>query len=211
MRKLLLEKFSNIKIFNFDNVPANIFKGIKFGSTNTNQANSMRAAIMIAREQIGKTQITSLVRWRTSEREYLFKHVEKFLSEVPLTLDFFPKVSRDFQSLYLALLNSETLKSICTDRKTKFPLYVPSAPRYFIPALKKPAKRASQKVIYFNNEADRNYGYMVINSSLLYWWWRVRDGGMTISLETLMSLPLPKIEIDKKIIQTQDSKLTRQE
>ena len=35
LRRLLLNKFSNIKIFAFDNVPANIFKGIKFGSTNS--------------------------------------------------------------------------------------------------------------------------------------------------------------------------------
>jgi phage-related protein len=77
---------------------------------------------------------------------------------------------------------------------------VPSAPRYFIPALKKPVKRASQKVLYFATEEDRNYAYMVINSSLLYWWWRVRDGGMTLSLETLTSLPLPEFKINKKIV-----------
>lgn len=41
---------------------------------------------------------------------------------------------------------------------------------------------------------------MLINSSLLYWWWRVRDGGMTLSLETLMSLPLPVFQIDLNII-----------
>ena len=34
----------------------------------------------------------------------------------------------------------------------------------------------------------------------MYWWWRVRDGGMTLSLETLMSLPLPKFKIDTKLI-----------
>jgi hypothetical protein len=46
----------------------------------------------------------------------------------------------------------------------------------------------------------RDYAYMAINSSLLYWWWRVRDGGMTLSLETLASLPLPDFKINNKIV-----------
>lgn len=200
LRRLLLNKFSNIKIFTFDNVPANIFKGIKFGSTNSNQANSIRAAIIIAMPGKGKPQITSLLRWRTSERAYLFKNIEKFLSNVMLTEDFFPKVSSEYQKLYVDLAGAKTLKSIYSPKRTKYPLYIPSAPRYFIPALKKPAKRASQKVLYFPNEENRDYAYMAINSSLLYWWWRVRDGGMTLSLETLTSMPLPEFKLKKNII-----------
>ncbi|GBL25592.1 hypothetical protein EMGBS7_04880 [Candidatus Planktophila sp.] len=100
----------------------------------------------------GKPQITSLLRWRTSERAYLFKNIEKFLSNVKLTEDFFPKVSSEYQKLYVDLAGAKTLKSIYSPKRTKYPLYIPSAPRYFIPALKKPAKRASQKVLYFPNE-----------------------------------------------------------
>ena len=200
LRKLLLDNFNSIKIFTFDNVPANVFKGIKFGSTNSNQANSTRAAIIIAVPGKGNPQITSLLRWRTSERKYLFKHIEKFLSDVTLTEEFFPKVSKNYKQLYTKMSGAKTLKLIASPKRTKYPLYIPSAPRYFIPALKKPAKRASQKVLYFPSEEKRDFAYMAINSSLLYWWWRVRDGGMTLSLETLMSLPLPEFEINKKII-----------
>jgi hypothetical protein len=200
LRKLLLENFPSLKIFLFDNVPANIFKGIKFGSTNSNQSNSVRAAIIVAQNKPGKQQITSLLRWRSSERKILFENIERFLSDVPLSDEFFPKVSKEYKDLYMELSNMKTLNSICSPKRTKFPLYVPSAPRYFIPALKKPAKRASQKVIYFPNEQDRDFAYMAINSSLLYWWWRVRDGGMTLSLETLMSLPLPDFKVNKNIV-----------
>jgi hypothetical protein len=200
LRKLLLDNFQNIKIFTFDNVPANVFKGIKFGSTNSNQANSIRAAIVIALPGKGKPHITSLLRWRTSERNYLFKNIEKFLSDVTLTEEFFPKVSKEYKKLYTEMSGEKTLKSIFSPKRTKYPLYIPSAPRYFIPALKKPAKRASQKVLYFPNEEKRDYAYMAINSSLLYWWWRVRDGGMTLSLETLTSLPLPDFKVNKKIV-----------
>jgi hypothetical protein len=77
---------------------------------------------------------------------------------------------------------------------------VPSSPRYFIVALKKPVKRTSLKIIYFRNEKDRDYAYLLINSSFTYWWWRVRDGGMTLSLETLLSVPLLEFSLNKKII-----------
>ena len=200
LRKLLLDHYPNFKVFTFDNVPANIFKGIKFGSKNSNQANSIRAAITVASASAGKQRITGLVRWRTSERALVFEHIEEFLSEVPLSDQFFPKVSSDYEEIYRKLIKQPTLRSIAKTQKTKYPLHIPSAPRYFIPALKKAAKRASQKRIYFDSDSDRDYAYMLINSSVMYWWWRVRDGGMTLSLETLMSLPLPEFKVNNKIV-----------
>jgi len=200
LRNLLLKNYRNLTIFTFDNVPANIFKGIKFGSKNSNQANSMRAAITIALPGEGKRQITSLIRWRSSEREALFSNAEKFLSDVTLTKDFFPKVSKDLKKLYQSTRKNPTMYSLISDVKTDFPLYIPSAPRYFIPALKNPVKRASMKVIYFRKKKDRDIAYLLINSSFAYWWWRVRDGGMTLSLETLTSMPLLEFPLNKKLV-----------
>jgi hypothetical protein len=200
LRRLLLRNYENLTIFNFDNVPANIFKGIKFGSQNTNQANSIRAAIMIAAPGMGVPRITSLLRWRSHEREELFTSAEDFLSDAPLTEEFFPKVSHAYRKIFADLAGRETLGSIVSSKKTKYPLFVPSAPRYFIPALKKAVQRASQKEIYFRSKEDQNYAYMLINSSYMYWWWRVRDGGMTLSLETLFSLPMLTFDLDSKII-----------
>ena len=200
LRRMLLERYENITIFTFDNVPANIFKGIKFGSKNTNQANSIRAAIMVAFEGKGRRRITSLIRWRASEREILFNKVDNFLSDVPLSEDFFPKVSKAYKDLFITVYKLPSLGEICVDKPSRFPLYVPSAPRYFIPALKKPVQRASQKTLYFRNAVDRDRAYLLINSSFMYWWWRVRDGGMTLSLETINSLPLLDFEVDKVLV-----------
>ncbi len=200
LRKLLLDNYENLTIFAFDNVPANVFKGIKFGSKNSNQANSIRASIIIAREGKGKRRITSLIRWRSSERELLFKSLDKFLSDVPLTDSYFPKVSKKYKKLYMSVKDRKTLGDLCSSKATKYSLHVPSAPRYFIPALKKPVQRASQKTLYFRSSQERDYAYMLINSSFMYWWWRVRDGGMTLSLETITSLPLLDFEVDKVIV-----------
>ena len=200
LRSLLLDKFENLTIFNFDNVPANIFKGFKFGSKNTNRANSIRVAITIALPGKGKRRITSLLRWRSAERDFMFKNIEKFLSDVPLTKEYFPKVSKQYKSLYIDVTKNKRIGDIVTFDKTKFKLYVPSSPRYFIVALKKPVKRTSLKIIYFRNEKDRDYAYLLINSSFTYWWWRVRDGGMTLSLETLLSVPLLQFKLNQNLI-----------
>jgi len=200
LRKLLLKHYEDLTIFTFDNVPANIFKGIKFGSKNSNQANSIRAAIIIAREGQGKRRITSLIRWRSSEREILFKSIENFLSDVPLSDEYFPKVSKKYKKLYLRVRKHRTLGELYGSTVTKFPLHIPSAPRYFIPALKKPVQRASQKTLFFRNAEDREHAYLLINSSFMYWWWRVRDGGMTLSLETISSLPLLEFKVDRSVV-----------
>jgi hypothetical protein len=200
LRNLLLRSYNNLTIYCFDNVPANIFKGIKFGSTNSNQVNSIRASIMIALPGQGKRQITSLIRWKSSEREVLFKEAKRHLSKVKLTEDFFPKVGQDYQEMYESTASLPLLGSICNSRKTKFALYVPSAPRYFIPALKKSVKRSSQKTIYFDSALDRDRAYMLMNSSFMYWWWRVRDGGMTLSLETILSCPLLDFPLSESLI-----------
>jgi hypothetical protein len=34
----------------------------------------------------------------------------------------------------------------------------------------------------------------------MYWWWRVRDGGMTLSLQTILSLPLLAFKLDDRLI-----------
>ena len=200
LRKLLLDSYENLTIFTFDNVPANIFKGIKFGSKNSNTANSIRASIVIAREGSGKRRITSLIRWRSSERDLLFKSLDKFLSDVPLSDAYFPKVSKKYKKLYMSVRDNKSLGDLCTSNTTKYSLHVPSAPRYFIPALKKPVHRASQKTLFFMSSQDRDYAYMLINSSFMYWWWRVRDGGMTLSLETITSLPLLEFKVDSEVI-----------
>lgn len=209
LRKLLLERYDSLKIYAFDNIPGNIFSGVKFGSSNSNTANSIRACIVVAAVSLDKKghQITSLLRWRTHERDVFFSKLDKFLSKPKLTSVYFPKVNSRFITLYNKVSKLKTLDSILSPVKTQFALYIPSAPRYFIPALKKPVSRTSLKTLYFKNMDDLNKAYLLINSSFMYWWWRVRDGGMTLSFETIKSLPLLDFELDKKLI----NKLTKSE
>lgn len=200
LRRLLLENYSNLTIYNFDNIPGNVFCGIKFGSRNSNTANSIRAAIMIAKPGDGEPKITSLLRWRRDQRDLMFGSLDKFLSSVALTEEYFPKVSGKFESLYSEVISFKRLSSIMVSGPTEFVLHVPSSPRYFISALREPVSRSSMKSIYFQNKDDFETAYMLLNSSFMYWWWRVRDGGMTLSLETIRSLPVPSFRRNSKLI-----------
>jgi hypothetical protein len=194
LRHLLLRSYPDITIYVFDNVPANLFRGIKFGSRNTNTANSVRAAITIAKSsKVEKRRITSLLRWRSDQRHQLLDSLDSFLATVHLTEDYFPKVNSVFLQVYLESTGShyQTLGSYCSSRPTEFELYVPTSPRYFISALRNPVDRSSQRTLYFRTKKDMDMAYLLINSSYMYWWWRVRDGGMTLSQETLFSLPVP--------------------
>ena len=201
LRALLMSNFNNLTIYVFDNVPANIFRGVKFGSKNTNSANSVRAAITIAKPGKGKRRITSLIRWKSEDRKRMLTSLNRFLSNAPLTQDFFPKVNSTFLDLYKESTKAgmTTLGSYCTSTPTEFALHVPTSPRYYISALRLPVDRSSQRTLFFRNKRDMDMAYILINSSYMYWWWRVRDGGMTLSQETLFSLPVPAFEISSTL------------
>jgi hypothetical protein len=145
-------------------------------------------------------QITSLLRWRTHEREEFFSELDNFLSKPKMTTEYFPKVNSNLIGLYNKVSRLDSLDSILSYHETQYALYIPSAPRYFISALKKPVSRTSLKILYFKNASDLNKAYLLINSSFMYWWWRVRDGGMTLSMETLNSLHLLNFDLDKRLI-----------
>ncbi|MDR2685895.1 MAG: N-6 DNA methylase [Rickettsiales bacterium] len=200
LRKLLLDRFNNLTIYNFDNVPDTIFHGIKFGSQNTNTANSVRASIIVALPHPAIHRITSLLRWKTNERKQMLESLDLFLSEAKLTPEYFPKVNKVLEPVFNALDKTKVLGDLLSDKETSFVLYIPSSPRYFIPALKKSVQRSSLKTLYFKNQNDLDFAYGLLNSSLLYWWWRIRDGGMTLSLETIKSLPIVNYSPNNKII-----------
>lgn len=198
LRKLILNHINQLKIYNFDNVPDSIFKGVKFGSTNSNTANSVRASIMVAKKEatlIGEIQhgITPLLRWASADRKDMFAHVESKLNyNNALSIDLFPKNYSGLSEMYNVVRTPDwtPLSALLSKEKTQFKLIVPSTPRYYITASKRELSRSSFKEIYFHDEAAMNKAYLYLNSSLLYWWWRINDGGMTLSLDTLLTCPI---------------------
>lgn len=202
LRTLLLTSGKNIVIYNFDNVPDNIFRGRKFGSDNSNRVNSIRAAITIfhknsesknSKQATVSFVITPLLRWRAAERARLFDSIDIFLTPLPLHdmgAAIFPKCPRGLDNLYQQSLSWPRLASLLAPKPTRYFLAVPTTPRYFISAMKTHPRRTSYRLLYFYQAVSRDRAYLLINSSICYWWWRLCDGGMTLSYQTLASLPL---------------------
>lgn len=194
LRDVILSHHKSIDVYCFDNIPDNIFSGVKFGSENTNKANSTRAGVIVARESRNtRHRITPLLRWRSHEREQMLSSAYEFLTETTFSKSIFPKISRELQPLYDSVLSFETLQKMIVSFPTSYQLQVPTTPRYFISANKQPVNRTSFKTLNFKSEKDLNRAYILLNSSYMYWWWRVHDGGMTISEKTLLDLPIPHI------------------
>lgn len=212
LRKLLLDNGNRINVYCFDNMPDSFFKGFKYGSQNTNTVNSVRAAITVFQKDanIKEHGITSLMRWRTAERKEFLNKFKDILniSEHVLTPHMFYRNISELNSFFEHSLTLPTLKDIVSPVETQYALYIPGTPRYFISAVSKPLARSSTRILYFNNEYDLLYAYSLLNSRVVYWWWRLVDGGMTISLSTLMTLPLPSYqEIDNDILKQMSEKL----
>ena len=195
LRQKLLAQAKKITIYNFDNVPDGLFNSRKFGSINSNQANSTRAAITIFHHKTSVDDkieffITPWLRWRASERKRLLATVDDFLTPLKhITADIFPKIHNNFKDLYQQTKGEEMLASVLSPVATKYKLFVPTTPRYFISAMRRLPNRVSYRTLYFLSAATRDQAYVLLNSSFCYWWWRVNDGGMSLSQRTLLTLP----------------------
>ena len=212
LRKVLSDRLITSDIYCFDNVPDNIFRGVKFGSQNSNAVNSTRAAILVGTTdgvfsgQKHRTErqfkITPLLRWRASERQQAFLAMDDYLTEFEPSELPFPKIGPRQVDLFQKLQSSQRrLSDITTKRVTKYVLYIPTTPRYFITASKRALERASIRRLYFKSAKDRNLAYLLLNSNLAYWWWRVFDGGMSLSERTLMTIPIPNnFEVDNDLV-----------
>ena len=196
-----INNFSYFKIYCFDNVPGNIFCGKKKGIFNTNTSNSVRAAITVCRKNENANLITPLLRWKTEEREELLNSVDDFLvnSERIFQGKKFLKLFKNTEDLLD--YGDKELWQILSKNKTDYILYVPSTPRYYITASKRKLNRSSYHELYFNNQNDLNLAYLILNSSYMYWWWRVADGGMTLSAEVLKSIRFDSnLALNKELI-----------
>ncbi len=195
-RRLLVRRLEVMDVYCFDNVPDNVFRGVKFGSQNTNRVNSTRAAVLVGRAGAAdaprRHRITPLLRWRAHERDDLFAAADDFLAELqPDELRAFPKVGAALVPLHREMVASPTTIGDLLTGETDFHLDVPVTPRYFLSAVRRALDRGHVHRLFFATADDRDRASVVLNSSLAYWWWRVYEGGITVAKSTLASVPVP--------------------
>lgn len=194
LRSVILRNADDVRIFCFDNVPDNIFKGYKFGSRNTNRVNSTRAAVLVALKRpmaAARFQITPLLRWKASQRHRIFESANRFLSTPRrVSPELFPKVPPGLEDYYESLRTEGIPLGRTTSPRGHLQLLVPTTPRYFLSAVRRQLNRASSRTLRFDTDEAFIRAYLTLNSSIAYFWWRVHDGGMTLSADTLSSIPI---------------------
>ncbi|WP_309711371.1 N-6 DNA methylase, partial [Pseudolysinimonas sp.] len=184
LRRLLVRRLETMDVYCFDNVPDNVFRGVKFGSQNTNRVNSTRAAVLVglagSADAPRRHRITPLLRWRAHERADLFEAADDFLAALQPDEDrAFPKVGAALVPLHRAMLECDTtVRDLTVTGPTVYPLDVPVTPRYFLSAVKRVLDRGHVHRLYFPTPEARDRAAIVLNSSLAYWWWRAYEGGI---------------------------------
>lgn len=191
LRSLLLKKPRHMRSYNFDNIPDTIFKGKKIGSFNSNTRNSVRASILFVKPaRVNTHESTGLLRWLKSEREELFQALPTLLTPTVFTPEVYPKIPQGLHELYDKLSAYPRLRSLTSPTPTPYVMWVPSTPRYFLSAVVNPLERSSVHKVFFRSAEDRDYALIVVNSLVSYFWWRVHDGGLTLSRSVLLDIPL---------------------
>lgn len=184
----------------FDNVPGNIFNGKKHGIFNTNTANSVRAAITIVenKKDIKGFRITPLIRFKNEERAELLKTsiLESELSSKHQIINheskMFEKINIELEDCFNCWLNKsdETIADFTKNKDKHYSIYMPNTCRYFTTASKKKLVRGGYITLHVDDKDKFNFLYCLINSSFIYWWWRIYDGGITYPVTLLNSAPI---------------------
>lgn len=184
----------------FDNIPGNIFNGRKHGIFNSNTANSVRAAITVIenKENVYGFKTTPLIRFKNSERDRLLDSnlLKGLLSKeyriTTLEDKMFPRCHIELESCMNTWKSksNETLKEFVSNSKETDVIYMPNTCRYYTTASRKKLSRDGYITLNVENRDKFNYLYCLINSSFVYWWWRVYDGGITYPKGLLDSVPI---------------------
>jgi len=197
LRKVLNQY--NGEIYSFDNVPGSIFCGKKHGIFNTNTSNSVRAAITVVRKNNSDGfRLTPLIRFKSTERKALLqcKTLESFLSpkkqKIAPDNPMYYKCFKELQPLYDCIIEKSEYHIFAelVSKNGEFVLSMPNTCRYFTSATSGTMNRNGQITLHFDDEKKFNYAYCLINSSFVYWHWRLFDGGITYPVSLLLKMPI---------------------
>lgn len=187
-------------IVSFDNVPGNIFKGRKHGIFNTNNTNSVRAAITVVENNADARgfRLSPLIRFKTEERESLL-NCDTLKSLVTEEYQIISKKNRNYYKCFNELIevfsawnksSNKKLSDLLTTTNNGLSIYIPTTCRYFTVGAKKDLNRTGKRIIYVKDKEKYDYVYCLMNSTFGYWYWRIYDGGINCPLTILSSIPV---------------------
>nr|WP_268908717.1 N-6 DNA methylase [Corynebacterium lujinxingii] len=196
LRLLLDDHLAGGDITVFDNVPDTLFRGYKFGSSNTSKTNFVRAAVTVCPPDGDTWRITPILRWRAASRAALLDKAPSLLAPRQIGgAGEWLKIHPDHHGVYEQMRGwQRTIADLAVPGPTEFSLTVATTPRYYVSAAFGELSRRSKQVLHFASAHDRDLAAMTLNSSAPYLWWRWHDGGVSLTRRVLMSVPVPDIE-----------------
>lgn len=218
LRDVIDDRNDGGRVFVFDNVPDTLFRGYKFGSSNTSNTNFVRAAITVCSPTDTGWQITPIIRWRSASRSRIFALAGELLSDRQIgPAGEWVKLPAGLTEVWRRLSAAPTvLRDLLVSHETPHSLTVGLTPRYYISASYRDLERGSKATLYFASEHDRDRAAVVLNSSVPYLWWRGLDGGVTLPRRVLLGTPIPEFAADettvadltKTLRETEESSIT---
>jgi hypothetical protein len=207
VRELLVKKSKSIHLESFDCVPGYMFDQGKIGS-NSNTSITQRISVItnVVGEEIDQFSSSGFLRWRGDERNSLFKSISSVnLSEELYSSDCWPCIgSKEEKDILTKIMkNPKKIKELIS-KNHKHRLYIPDSTRYFISAVHQDLQRG-QKEICLPDRKSSDLVQILLNSDFFYWFWRITDGGFSVSLNTISTLPLPP----QSAIETKQSEIAK--
>ena len=130
-------------------------------------------------------------------RKEMILNIENELHDANFSEQIFYKTNRN-TTKYIS--KNKTLKNY-TVGESEYPLYVTNSPRYFITASSRRLDRNGQIEIFMKDEESYKRALVLLNSSYLYWWWRISDSSLSLTKKTLLSLPWIEIETNEELLE----------
>lgn len=218
LRNVLDDETSGGRVYVFDNVPDTLFRGYKFGSSNTSNTNFVRSAITVCSPEDSSWQVTPIIRWRSVNRSRIFDLAPTLLTDRQIGPDGeWVKLSPELAAMWKGLSAVETtLRDLVVKQETPYSLTVGMTPRYYISAAFRDLDRGSKATLFFPTAEARDQAALTLNSSIPYLWWRGLDGGVTLPRRVLMSTPVPAVPVyderfaalAKELRETEESAIT---
>lgn len=184
IRRSLLE-YPSLTIYHFDNIPGQIFEDAK-----------VRVSILIAHKNTEERKTTGQIRWKCKLRQGMIENLDSKLSDAIFNENIFYKT---FPNTVQYIHSEERLEDYLVSN-SEFPLFVSNSPRYFISASSQMMDRTGQIKIYLKDSDSFKKALIMLNSSYLYWWWKICDSSLSLTKKTLVSLPWVNFEYNQEII-----------
>lgn len=189
------------EIYSFDNVPGTLFNGRKQGVFNSNTANGVRASILVFNKSVTKGyHLTHLIRFKNDERkqilnvDYLHEQLGSLVQDLTRPL----KCFKELETFVQKIEGNDTIHSLIEEDKNKqnpsLCIHVNSSGRYFIVASSKPLNRSGIYDFYAKDQNSYYLLYALLNSSYVYMWWRMLDGGILVPKRLILNIPLPSTQ-----------------